>query len=88
MSDSPIVCEALTHEAAAPCPSCALVGYCQAADEIPEDRPCFNCGKNPAEGFSSVWNAKDGERWFCHGDDTSAGYPTCYESADQNPKSA
>lgn len=42
------------------------------------DRPCFRCGKNPAEGFASVWTAATGERWYCHGDDDD---PSCYEAA-------
>jgi hypothetical protein len=48
---------------------------------IPEDRPCYRCGKNPAEGFASVWTAKDGERWYCHGDDDED--PTCYMTAQE-----
>lgn len=32
------------------------------------------CGKNPAEGYASIY--KDGvEKWYCHGDDDF----TCYE---------
>ena len=42
--------------------------------------PCYICGKNPATGYASSWTAKDGERWYCHGDDDET--PTCYERHD------
>lgn len=38
-------------------------------------RPCYRCGKDPAEGYASVWTAVEGERWYCHGDDDDV---TCY----------
>lgn len=38
-------------------------------------------GKNPAEGFASIWTATTGERWYCHGDDDES--PTCYEATPQ-----
>ena len=57
-----------------------------AENGLPENRPCYRCGKNPAEGFASVWTAATGERWYCHGDDDES--PTCYESAPQMPDAA
>lgn len=48
---------------------------------LPADRPCYRCGKNPAEGFASIWTQATGERWYCHGDDDES--PTCYEAAPQ-----
>lgn len=39
-------------------------------------RICGLCGEEAA-GYASVWSAKLGETWFCHGDDDSE--PTCYE---------
>lgn len=42
------------------------------------ERICYIC-KKPAAGYASIWTAKDGERWYCHGDDDE--YPTCYERA-------
>jgi hypothetical protein len=43
-------------------------------------RKCHYCGKEPADGFASVWSAATGERWYCHGDDTDEPL-TCYEKA-------
>lgn len=45
--------------------------------EVTGPGPCARCGKDPAEGFASTWNATDGEQWLCHGDDDES--PTCYE---------
>lgn len=49
-------------------------------DEMfPEPGPCYRCGKNPAEGYASIWTPEHGQRWFCHGDDDDD--PTCYMAA-------
>lgn len=40
-------------------------------------RPCHRCGKDPADGYASVWTAAEGERWYCHGDDDEGA--SCYE---------
>lgn len=51
-------------------------------------RTCHICG-NEATGYASIWTAKTGTRWYCHGDDDET--PTCYErgtwepSADDEP---
>lgn len=52
------------------------------SDEFPANRPCAACGKNPAEGFASVWTAVEGEKWYCHGGDWGEGLPTftCYQA--------
>lgn len=43
-------------------------------------RKCVTCGKDPAEGFASVY--QDGaERWYCHGDDG----PSCYTAEPEDP---
>lgn len=48
----------------------------------PESRPCYLCGKNPAEGFASVWTRDGGERRFCHGDEQEL---SCYEAQSIDP---
>lgn len=40
-------------------------------------RKCIRCGKDPAEGFASIWTAEKGEQFYCHGDDAVS----CYERA-------
>lgn len=42
-------------------------------------RKCYRCGKDPAEGFASIWTAATGKLWYCHGDDDES--PTCYEES-------
>ena len=41
-------------------------------------RKCVACGKDPAEGFASIWTQATGERFFCHGDDDDV---SCYMTA-------
>jgi hypothetical protein len=31
-------------------------------------RKCVICGRDPAEGFASIWH-NGREDWYCHGDD-------------------
>lgn len=49
-----------------------------AADEAEVDqaRPCYRCGKDPADGYASTWGRAVGERWYCHGDDDDV---SCFE---------
>ncbi|WP_155992099.1 hypothetical protein [Nocardioides sp. URHA0032] len=46
------------------------------------ERPCYLCGKSPAEGFASIWTAATGERWYCHGDNDEL---SCYEATSIDP---
>jgi len=36
-------------------------------------RKCVVCGKDPAEGYASIWH-NGREDWYCHPDDG----PSCY----------
>lgn len=48
--------------------------------ELHGNGPCAACGKNPAEGYASIY--LDGvERWYCHPDEG----PSCYERAEVWP---
>ncbi|MEW1705933.1 hypothetical protein AB0230_01720 [Microbacterium sp. NPDC089190] len=43
-------------------------------------RKCVSCGKDPAEGFASVY--RDGkEQWYCHPDDGES----CYVGGSSEP---
>jgi hypothetical protein len=42
-------------------------------------RKCAVCGKDPAEGFASIWWGGK-EIWYCHPDDG----PSCYVAANQS----
>jgi hypothetical protein len=41
-------------------------------------RKCGRCGKDPAEGFASIWSIDTGEVYYCHGDDEET---SCYEES-------
>lgn len=44
--------------------------------------PCAACGHDPACGYASTWNERDGERWFCHDDDHSCYAPSGFVCCD------
>lgn len=45
-------------------------------------RKCYLCGKDPAEGFASIWTRETGERFYCHGDEQEL---SCYEATSIEP---